>query len=113
MSERKEKRKRDAVEGGEAHAASLEEEEEEELGRSIRERTEVRGGGLFTSSPPIWRRDDDMTLVLDKHHKSATNSRFALKSEMKNIKVSQLRSISNHVDSPRLDLVLTVNWISR
>lgn len=45
MSHRQEKRKRDAVEGGEAHAASLEEEEEEELGRSICERTEVRGGG--------------------------------------------------------------------
>lgn len=41
MSDRQEKRKSDAVEGGEAHAASLE-EEEEELGRG---RTEVRGGG--------------------------------------------------------------------
>lgn len=44
MSDRQEKRKSDAVEGGEAHAASLEEEEEEELGRG---RTEVRGGGLY------------------------------------------------------------------
>lgn len=96
MSERQEKRKRDAVEGGEAHAASLEEEEEEEeLGRSIRERTEV-GGGVFTSSAPIWWRDDDMTHALDKHHKSATKSRFALKSEMKKIK-GQILMLIQHV----------------
>lgn len=45
----KEKRERDAVEGGEAHAASLEEGgggggEEEELRLSIREGKEVKGG---------------------------------------------------------------------
>lgn len=85
MSDRQEKRKRDAVEGGEAHAASL--EEEEELGRG---RTEVRGRGVFTSSPPIWWRDDDVTRVLDKHHQSvrATNC-FKVKDALKILKVGR------------------------
>lgn len=55
----KEKRERDAVEGGEAHAASLEEGGGgEELRLSIREGKEVKGGGGSLRHYIRWRHDD-------------------------------------------------------